>query len=372
MGLRAGKQMATIVYEDICKNFGNVKALLDVNLEVKGGEFAALLGPSGCGKSTLLRLTAGLETISSGNLYIDGKLVNKVHPRDRDIAMVFQNYALYPQMKIYGNIAFSLQVKKVPKAEIAERVQWAANILNIEALLDRYPNQLSGGQAQRVAMGRAIVRNPKVFLFDEPLSNLDAKLREHMRFEVRTLHNKLEATTIYVTHDQVEAMTMADRIMVMRHGVIQQVGSPGEIFDKPNTLFIADFIGTPSINLIEGEIVSEVGKRVFRGKNIVLPIPSGTSLKTGKKIVYGLRPQHIKVLTDSSETHTHTIKAKLVLSETTGTETQFSFNIGEQKLIAANQGRFDIPASTVCRLAVDVEKAHFFDQASQKRIEAFG
>jgi multiple sugar transport system ATP-binding protein len=210
-----------------------------------------LLGPSGCGKSTLLRLTAGLETISSGNLFIDGKMVNKVHPRDRDIAMVFQNYALYPQMNIYNNIAFSLQVKKLDKSEIDMRVKWAAKILNIEELFKRYPSQLSGGQAQRVAMGRAIVRDPKVFLFDEPLSNLDAKLREHMRFEVRTLHNKLEATTIYVTHDQVEAMTMADKIIVMRLGVIQQVGSPAEVFDKPANLFVADFIGTPSINLID-------------------------------------------------------------------------------------------------------------------------
>ena len=235
--------MATVVYEGICKNFGKIKALRDISVEVKSGEFAALLGPSGCGKSTLLRLTAGLETITSGSLYIGEKLVNNVHPRDRDIAMVFQNYALYPQMKIYNNIAFSLQVKKVAKSEIDERVQWAAKILNIGALLDRYPNQLSGGQAQRVAMGRAIVRDPKVFLFDEPLSNLDAKLREQMRFEVRTLHNRLEATTIYVTHDQVEAMTMADKIMVMRDGLIQQVGSPGEVFDKPANRFVADFIG---------------------------------------------------------------------------------------------------------------------------------
>ena len=244
--------MAAVVYEGIYKNFGKVQALCGINMEVTDGEFTALLGPSGCGKSTLLRLTAGLETISAGNLFIDGKLVNKVHPRDRDIAMVFQNYALYPQMKIYNNIAFSLQVKKIPKSEISERVQWASKILDIEDLLDRYPNQLSGGQAQRVAMGRAIVRDPKVFLFDEPLSNLDAKLREHMRFEVRSLHNKLEATTIYVTHDQVEAMTMADKIIVMRNGVIQQVGSPAEVFDKPANLFVADFIGTPSINLLEG------------------------------------------------------------------------------------------------------------------------
>lgn len=361
--------MATVVYEGICKNFGKIQALQDINVQVKAGEFAALLGPSGCGKSTLLRLTAGLDSVSSGNLYIDDRLVNKVHPRDRDIAMVFQNYALYPQMKIYNNIAFSMQVKKLAKSEIDKRVQWAAKILSIDALLDRYPSQLSGGQAQRVAMGRAIVRDPKVFLFDEPLSNLDAKLREQMRFEVRTLHNKLEATTIYVTHDQVEAMTMADKIMVMRNGVIQQVGSPADVFDKPVNLFVADFIGTPSINLFDGEIAAEEGNQVFRGENFNLPLSSETSLKTGRKIVYGLRPQHIQVLTDSSETHSDTIEAQLILSETTGTETQFSFDYGGRKFVVANQGRYEIPINTICRLKVDVDRVHFFDQVSQERID---
>ena len=364
--------MATVVYEGIHKNFGKIQALRNINMEVTAGEFTALLGPSGCGKSTLLRLTAGLETISSGNLFIDGKLVNKVHPRDRDIAMVFQNYALYPQMKIYNNIAFSLQVKKIPKSEIDKRVQWAAKILDIADLLGRYPNQLSGGQAQRVAMGRAIVRDPKVFLFDEPLSNLDAKLREHMRFEVRTLHNKLEATTIYVTHDQVEAMTMADNVIVMRSGVIQQVGSPAEVFDQPANLFVADFIGTPSINLLEGEIAAGQGGQIFRGHNFVLPLPPEIDFETGRKIVYGLRPQHIKVLTDDSGTHPHTIEAELLLSETTGTETQFSFDYGGHKLIVANQGRFNIPPNTKCRLKVDIEQAHFFDQISQQRIDGHG
>ena len=364
--------MATVVYEGIHKNFGKVQALCGINMEVADGEFTALLGPSGCGKSTLLRLTAGLETITAGNLYIDGKLVNKVHPRDRDIAMVFQNYALYPQMKIYNNIAFSLQVKKVSKSEIDTRVQWAAKILDIEDLLSRYPNQLSGGQAQRVAMGRAIVRDPKVFLFDEPLSNLDAKLREHMRFEVRSLHNKLEATTIYVTHDQVEAMTMADKIVVMRNGVVQQVGSPAEVFDQPANLFVADFIGTPSINLLEGKIAVEQDRQIFRGHNFMLPLPPEANFETGREIVYGLRPQHVKVLTDDSETHPNTIEAELLLSETTGTETQFSFDFGGKKFIVANQGRFEIPSGTKCRLKLDIQQAHFFDQESQQRIKSNG
>jgi len=361
--------MATVVYEGIHKNFGKVQALQDINVEVKSGEFVALLGPSGCGKSTLLRLTAGLEAITAGNLFIDGNRVNNVHPRDRDIAMVFQNYALYPQMKIYDNIAFSLQVKKLAKAHIDERVHWAAKILNIEELLSRYPGQLSGGQAQRVAMGRAIVRNPKVFLFDEPLSNLDAKLREHMRFEVRSLHNKLGATTIYVTHDQVEAMTMADKILVMRSGVIQQGGSPAEVFDQPANIFVADFIGTPSINLIEGEIAAQQDKKVFRSQNGVLPLPAEIAFETGRKLVYGLRPQHIKVLADPSDAVSDTIEAQLMLSETTGTETQFSFDFGGRKLIVANQGRFNIPLNTKCMLKVDAQRAHFFDQESQQRLD---
>lgn len=361
--------MATVVYEGIHKNFGKVQALQDINVEVKAGEFVALLGPSGCGKSTLLRLTAGLETISSGNLFIDGKVVNRVHPRDRDIAMVFQNYALYPQMNVYNNIAFSMQVKKIDKSEIDKRVRWATSVLNIEELLNRYPSQLSGGQAQRVAMGRAIVRDPKVFLFDEPLSNLDAKLREQMRFEVRSLHDDLSATTIYVTHDQVEAMTMADKILVMRVGIIQQIGSPAEVFDQPANVFVADFIGTPSINLIEGEIAIEKDRKVFRGHDVWLPLPAESSLETGRKIIYGLRPQHVKVLTDHTASDSNTVEAKLMISETTGTETQFSFDLAGQKLIVANQGRFDIPRNTQCHLKIDVDRAHFFDQASQLRID---
>jgi multiple sugar transport system ATP-binding protein len=361
--------MATVVYEDICKSFGSVEALKKISIEVQDGEFAALLGPSGCGKSTLLRLTAGLETISSGNLYIDDKLVNRVHPRDRDIAMVFQNYALYPQMNIYNNIAFSLEVRKFPKEKIEEQVRWAVGILNIEPLLKRYPHQLSGGQRQRVAMGRAIVRNPKVFLFDEPLSNLDAKLRERMRFEVRTLHNRLKATTIYVTHDQVEAMTMADKIMIMKDGIIQQVGSPAQVFDEPVNLFVADFIGTPSINLLPGEITSKDGGPVFRGENFTLPIPQGLSTETEKKLVYGIRPQHIQMMDSSTQSHPHAVEANLLLCETTGTETQFTFDLGGQPLTVVNQGRFKIEENTPFWLRIDIEKAHFFDEESGKRLE---
>jgi multiple sugar transport system ATP-binding protein len=360
--------MATVLYQEICKNFGSVEALKKINMEVQDGEFAALLGPSGCGKSTLLRLTAGLEAISSGDLYIDGDRVNTVHPRDRDIAMVFQNYALYPQMNIYNNIAFSLQVKKVPKEKIDEQVRWAVGILNIESLLDRYPHQLSGGQRQRVAMGRAIVRNPKVFLFDEPLSNLDAKLRERMRFEVRTLHNRLKATTIYVTHDQVEAMTMADKIMVMKDGVIQQIGSPAQVFDEPANLFVADFIGTPSINLLPGKFAAENGLPLFRGENFSLPISGSLSADRGQKLVYGIRPQHITVLEHGGEPRPDTIEAKLLLCETTGTETQFTFEFGNQTLTVVNQGRFAIETNTPCRLQVDVGKVHYFKAQSGERL----
>ncbi len=364
--------MATVVYDHIFKNYGSVEALKDISVQVNNGEFAALLGPSGCGKSTLLRLTAGLESISSGDLFIDGKKVNRIHPRDRDIAMVFQNYALYPQMNIYNNIAFSLQVKKIPKSEIEEQVQWAASTLNIESLLGRYPHELSGGQRQRVAMGRAIVRDPKVFLFDEPLSNLDAKLRERMRFEVRTIHNRLKATTIYVTHDQVEAMTMADKIMVMKAGIIQQVGSPSDVFDSPVNLFVADFIGTPSINLLSGKIAESAGKKVFKGKNFTLPLPAKVNSETGQELTYGVRPQHIEIMDGASAAHPHMIEARLLLSETTGTETQLSFDFYGHAIKAVNQGRFSIPIDTRCRLKIDINRVHLFDKKSECRIDHQG
>ena len=249
--------MAQVKYTNVQKYFGNLQVLKDVNFTIDDKKFVVLLGPSGCGKTTLLRMTAGLEDIVQGEINLDDKVMNQIHPRDRDIAMVFQNYALYPQMNVFDNIAFSLQIRKISKDEIIKKVNWAAEILNLTEYLKRLPKELSGGQRQRVAMGRALVRDPKVFLFDEPLSNLDAKLRSHMRYEIRKLHNDLQTTTIYVTHDQIEAMTMADEIVVMNNGVIEQIGSPFEIYTKPNNIFVADFIGSPSINLMEGIITEK-------------------------------------------------------------------------------------------------------------------
>ncbi len=244
--------MATVEYQRIGKSFGALNIMRDISFKIEDHEFVVLLGPSGCGKTTLLRMTAGLETVSEGDLLIDGKRVNDVHPRDRSIAMVFQNYALYPTMKVYDNIAFSLEVAKVAPEEIKKRVEWAAATLNLTPYLDRYPKELSGGQRQRVAMGRAMVREAAVFLFDEPLSNLDAKLRAHMRTEIRQLHNRLKTTTIYVTHDQIEAMTMADKIVVMRAGKIEQIGTPDDVYDRPASKYVADFIGASAINFLQG------------------------------------------------------------------------------------------------------------------------
>ena len=249
--------MATVEYKSIGKSFGAFNIMRDISFLIEDHQFVVLLGPSGCGKTTLLRMTAGLETVTEGDLFIGGKRVNDMHPRDRDIAMVFQNYALYPTMKVYENIAFSLEVAKQPPAEIKRRVEHAAEILNLTPYLQRYPKELSGGQRQRVAMGRAMVREAAVFLFDEPLSNLDAKLRAHMRTEIRQLHNRLKTTTIYVTHDQIEAMTMADKIVVMRAGKIEQMGTPDDVYDRPASKYVADFIGSSAINFLTGTIVAD-------------------------------------------------------------------------------------------------------------------
>ena len=287
--------MATVEYRNICKSFGAIEVLHGVSLSIADREFTVLLGPSGCGKTTLLRMTAGLETITSGDLLMDGARVNDVHPRDRNIAMVFQNYALYPTMKVFGNIAFSLEIKKLPKDEVRRKVEAAAEALHLTDYLDRYPKELSGGQRQRVAMGRAMVRNPEVFLFDEPLSNLDAKLRARMRVEIRQLHARLGATTIYVTHDQIEAMTMADRIVLMKDGDIEQVGTPDELFDYPVSVYAADFIGSPSMNFIDAEISIESGAPMVRGEGVYLALPEGIAFETGQKVTCGLRPSDLTV-----------------------------------------------------------------------------
>src|SRR4051812_42496700 len=265
--------MAAVTVKNIRKNYGDMEVIHGLDLEIADGTFVVLLGPSGCGKSTLLRMIAGLEPITSGEIAIGGRVVNDLHPKDRDIAMVFQNYALYAHMTVFENMAFSMQLKKVAKDEIAAKVKRAAEILNLTPYLQRLPKQLSGGQRQRVAMGRAIVRDPAVFLFDEPLSNLDAKLRVQMRTEIKELHQRLSTTTVYVTHDQIEAMTMADVIVILRDGTIEQIGRPMDVYDRPANLFVAEFIGSPGINLVRGEVAGENGTAVLRAEGISLPLP---------------------------------------------------------------------------------------------------
>ncbi len=287
--------MASVTIADVYKTFGPVEVLHGVSIDIADGEFVTLVGPSGCGKSTLLRMIAGLESIPHGEISIGGRVVNRVAPKERDVAMVFQNYALYPHMTVAENMAFSLMLKNAPKPDREARVGRAAEILGLTPLLSRYPRQLSGGQRQRVAMGRAIVRDPQVFLFDEPLSNLDAKLRVQMRAEIKELHQRLKTTTIYVTHDQIEAMTMADKIVVMHDGVVEQVGPPLELYDRPGNLFVASFIGSPAMNLLEGSVVLD-GEPSFHGSGgMTLPLAAASGAGNGQKAVLGIRPEHLSL-----------------------------------------------------------------------------
>src|ERR1700693_4164504 len=288
--------MAAVSIRAVRKNFGSTQVIRGVDIDIADGEFCVLVGPSGCGKSTLLRMIAGLEEITDGEVSIGGKVVNRVAPKQRDIAMVFQNYALYPHMTVRDTMSFALMLAKQSKSEIEAHVAKAANILGLTVLLDRYPRQLSGGQRQRVAMGRAIVRDPQVFLFDEPLSNLDAKLRVQMRTEIKELHQRLKATTVYVTHDQIEAMTMADRIVVMHEGIVEQVGAPLELYDRPDNTFVAGFIGSPAMNMIPGTArVNGDGACVDFGDGATLPLPLGTHAADGQGVLYGARPEHFLV-----------------------------------------------------------------------------
>ena len=352
--------MSEVQYNNIKKNFGSVELLKNINLEIGNQKFVVLLGPSGCGKTTLLRMTAGLESISSGEISIGNNVINNIHPRDRDIAMVFQNYALYPQMNVFDNIAFSLQIRKMSPEDIKQKVEWAASVLNLTEYLNRTPKELSGGQRQRVAMGRALVRDPKVFLFDEPLSNLDAKLRAHMRLEIRKLHNQQNATTIYVTHDQIEAMTMADEIVIMNEGIIEQIATPNEIYEKPNNLFVADFIGSPAINLMQGTATDQSNIKI---KDQSLPHQKN-NLSSGQEVVYGIRPTDVKIVNESN------IKAEVILVETTGSETHIiSMLDGHEFRIVQAGGRTSIKNGDQIFLDLDISKAHAFDKTSSKRID---
>ncbi len=354
--------MATVEYRNIAKSFGAVEVMRDVSLSIADREFAVLLGPSGCGKTTLLRMTAGLETISAGDLLIDGQRVNDIHPRNRDIAMVFQNYALYPTMKVFDNIAFSLQVKKTPAAEIRRKVEEAAAILNITDYLGRYPKELSGGQRQRVAMGRAMVRDAKVFLFDEPLSNLDAKLRAHMRVEIRQLHNRLGTTTIYVTHDQIEAMTMADKIVLMKGGDIEQVGTPDELYDRPVSKYAADFVGSPSMNFVEAEIVVEGGQPLLVAEGVRLALANGAAAHAGKKVTCGLRPSDLTLSEQGA------IAGEVILAEKTGADQNLHLSIGGEDFVATAPRDAAVTPGHVARLSVPPDKIHLFDMETERRL----
>ncbi len=356
--------MATVTYRDIAKSYGAVEVMNGLSLDVDHGAFVVLLGPSGCGKTTLLRMTAGLEDITAGDLAIGGKRMNGVHPRDRDIAMVFQNYALYPTMKVYDNIAFSLEVKKLPAAEIKRKVEEAAAILNLTDYLQRYPRELSGGQRQRVAMGRAMVRDAGVFLFDEPLSNLDAKLRAHMRVEIRQLHDRLGATTIYVTHDQIEAMTMADKIVLMKGGRIEQVGTPDELYDHPVSLYAADFIGSPSMNFIEGEIAAEDGAALFRATGVRLTLPPGLAVNAGERVTCGLRPSDLVFDPDGD------ISGELMLAEKTGADQNLHVRVSGVDVVATVPRGVSVRPGQPIRLQLPRDRIHLFDRETGRRLGA--
>ncbi|MDP4091406.1 MAG: sn-glycerol-3-phosphate ABC transporter ATP-binding protein UgpC [Bacillota bacterium] len=347
---------------------GNVTAVKDFNLEIEDKEFIVFVGPSGCGKSTTLRMIAGLEEISEGELYIGDKIVNDVAPKDRDIAMVFQNYALYPHMSVYENMAFGLKLRKMPKEEIEKKVKEAARILDIEHLLDRKPKALSGGQRQRVALGRAIVREPKVFLMDEPLSNLDAKLRVQMRTEISKLHKRLQTTFVYVTHDQTEAMTMGSRIVVMKDGLIQQVDTPQFIYDHPSNIFVAGFIGSPQMNFIDAKLVEANGKVavVFGDDTIVLPEDKAVALRdkgyVGKDIIMGIRPEN---LDEAEGNEPAVIEASVEVTELMGAETYIYLAKGKANMVARVNGTSRAKAGDKVKISFDTTKIHIFDKETE-------
>ncbi|MEM9010962.1 MAG: sn-glycerol-3-phosphate ABC transporter ATP-binding protein UgpC [Pseudomonadota bacterium] len=348
--------MATVTIRDVRKAFGATEVIHGVDIEIPDGDFVVLVGPSGCGKSTLLRMIAGLESVTAGQIAIGNRVVNNVPPKDRDIAMVFQNYALYPHMTVAENMAFSLKLKRGDKGEVEERVTRAAEILGLTPFLKRYPRQLSGGQRQRVAMGRAIVRDPQVFLFDEPLSNLDAKLRVQMRTEIKELHQRLGTTTVFVTHDQVEAMTMADTIVVLQDGRVEQAGPPLELYDAPANRFVASFIGSPAMNLLEGT----VGADGVEVAGATLPRPEG-AVGAGQAVLYGIRPEHLD-LADTGLT------AEVAVVEPTGAETLVFLRCAGQEVVAVFRERHALTPGQTVHLRPRPEAAHLFDPDTGRRL----
>ena len=355
--------MASVHFKEIHKSFGKTGILHGISLDIADGEFMVLVGPSGCGKSTLLRMLAGLEEITGGQISIDGKVVNELESKDRDIAMVFQSYALYPHMTVRENMAFSLKLRRADAALTNRRVDDAARILNLDQLLDRHPRELSGGQRQRVAMGRAIVRDPKVFLFDEPLSNLDAKLRVAMRAEIKALHQRLKTTTVYVTHDQIEAMTMADRIVVMHDGIIEQIGTPLELYDHPGNLFVAQFIGSPSMNVVAGVLRGSGGSTEVEASGTRWPVPAQVGGTNGQAVHYGIRPGDIHLSPTG-----HGIAAKVIVVEPTGAETELLVQVGDMQIVVVIHGRTAAQPDETVHLVIDTDKAHVFDSASGRRL----
>ena len=350
--------MATVEIQDVAKSFGSTQIIRGVSIDIRDGEFVVLVGPSGCGKSTLLRMVAGLEGIDGGEIRIGGRRVNGLLPKDRDIAMVFQNYALYPHLTVADNLAFSLKLRHAPQQETEERVARAAKILGLEPLLTRLPKQLSGGQRQRVAMGRAIVRDPQVFLFDEPLSNLDAKLRVAMRAEIRELHQRLKATTVYVTHDQIEAMTMADKIVAMHDGIVEQVGTPLDLFDRPRNVFVAAFIGSPSMNLLP---VKVNGKGVVDNAGNHWTVP-GVPATNGQALTLGVRPEHLRLDAEG-------VEAQVLVVESTGSETHLIVDAGGTKLTCVLRERVSVRPGDQVRLGADSAHVHLFRADSGERLE---
>jgi multiple sugar transport system ATP-binding protein len=354
--------MTAVAIRGVRKLFGQIEVLHSVDVEIDDGDFVILVGPSGCGKTTLLRMIAGLEDVSHGEILIGGRRVNDIAPKARDVAMVFQNYALYPHMTVRQNMSFALRLARTARVEIDKRVERAAEILGLGQLLDRSPRQLSGGQRQRVAMGRALVRNPQVFLFDEPLSNLDAKLRVQMRAEIKELQQRLKTTTVYVTHDQIEAMTMADKIVIMRNGYVEQTGAPLDLYDHPANQFVAGFLGSPSMNFLDGEI-AEGAMIAADGSRWPLPESFAAQHLSGRKVVYGIRPEHITI-TEAG------VPARVQLVEPTGSETQVVLQVSGSTLIAASRERIIAQPSTILHIMVDPARAHLFDPESGKRLAA--
>jgi multiple sugar transport system ATP-binding protein len=363
--------MAQVVMRALNKKYDEVHAVKDVNLDIKDKEFMVLVGPSGCGKTTTLRMVAGLESITSGRILIDDTVVNNLAPMDRDIAMVFQNYALYPHMSVYDNMAFGLKMRKFDKSEIQTRVHEAAEILGIQEYLRRKPRQLSGGQRQRVALGRAIVRHPRVFLFDEPLSNLDAKLRVQMRVELKKLHERLGTTAIYVTHDQVEAMTLGDRVVVMRDGWVQQVGDPMELYNEPANRFVAGFIGSPAMNFATVRIAAENGSLWAEGDGIRLKVPASMTNRVGAhagtEVTFGIRPEDLRIAVDADPADM-SIDAEVEVIERLGSEILLDVAVGPVTMVAAVEPTVAAKMHDRLRLAVNPNRLHFFDNASEAAI----